>query len=89
MGITSFRRSTNMATGNLSSVTERYRREVNEYDARCANRPHDLALPQNVQEATLSCTLPYQLSSRLRRAVEPAGRSVDRHKDRVARFVAR
>jgi hypothetical protein len=33
--------------------------------------------------------VPYQLSSRLRRAVEPAGRSIDRHKDRVARFVAR
>ncbi len=77
-----------MATGNLRSVTERYRREVNEYDARCANRLHDPALPQN-EQATLSCTLPYQLSSGLRRAVEPAGRSIDRHKDRVARFVAR
>jgi hypothetical protein len=80
-----------MATDNpehLSSLTERYRREVNEYDARCANRPHDPALPQNVQ-ATLSCMLPYQSSSRLRRAVELAGRSIDRHKDRVARFVAR
>jgi hypothetical protein len=44
--LTAFRRSTNMATGNLSSITERYRREVSEYDARCANRPHDPALPQ-------------------------------------------
>jgi hypothetical protein len=58
MGIAAFRRSTNMATGNLSSVTERYRREVNEYDARCASRPHDPAPSQNV-EPTVSCMLPY------------------------------
>jgi hypothetical protein len=48
-----------MATGNpehLSSLTERYTREV-KYDAHCANRPHDPALPQNLQ-ATLSCSCP-------------------------------
>jgi len=30
---------------HLRSITERHRREVNEYDARCANRPHDPVQP--------------------------------------------
>jgi hypothetical protein len=46
-----------MATGDLSSVTERYNVRVNEYDSRCANRPPDPALLRNVQ-ATLSCPPP-------------------------------
>jgi hypothetical protein len=49
-----FHRSTSMATGDLSSITERYNARVNEHNARCANRPRDPVLLQNVQ-ATLSC----------------------------------
>ena len=49
-----FRRSTGMATGDLSAVTERYNARVNEYNARCANRPRDPRILQSVQ-ATLSC----------------------------------
>ena len=49
-----FRRSTGLATGDLSSVIERYNARVNEYNARCANRPRDPVLLGRVQ-ATLSC----------------------------------
>ena len=53
-----FRRSTSLATGDLHSVTERYNARVNEYNARCANRPRDPGLLASVQ-ATLSCPSPY------------------------------
>ena len=53
-----FRRSTSLATGDLHSVTERYNARVNEYNARCANRPRDPRLLQAVQ-ATLACPPPY------------------------------
>ena len=53
-----FRRSTGLVTGDLSSVTARYNQRVNEYNARCANRPRDPGLVAGVQ-ATLSCPPPY------------------------------
>ena len=53
-----FRRSTGLVTGDLSSVTARYNQRVNEYNARCANRPRDPGLLASVQ-ATLSCPSPY------------------------------
>jgi hypothetical protein len=53
-----FRRSTGLVTGDLSSVTGRYNQRVNEYNARCANRPRDPGLVASVQ-ATLSCPSPY------------------------------
>jgi len=53
-----FRRSTGLVTGDLSSVTARYNQRVNEYNARCANRPRDPGLVASVQ-ATLSCPSPY------------------------------
>ncbi len=49
-----FRRGTSLATGTLSSVTERYNARVNEYNARCARRPRDPVLLQSV-ESTLTC----------------------------------
>ncbi len=49
-----FQRSTSLATGDVSSAIERYNSRVNEYNARCANRPRDPALLGSVQ-ATLSC----------------------------------
>jgi len=53
-----FRRSTGLVTGDLSSVTARYNQRVNEYNARCANRPRDPGLLASVQ-ATLSCPPSY------------------------------
>jgi hypothetical protein len=53
-----FRRSTGLVTGDLSSATARYNQRVNEYNARCANRPRDPGLLASVQ-ATLSCPPPY------------------------------
>jgi hypothetical protein len=53
-----FRRSTSLATGDLHDITERYNARVNEYNARCANRPRDPRLLEGVQ-ATLSCPPPY------------------------------
>ena len=53
-----FRRSTGLVTGDLSSVTGRYNQRVNEYNARCANRPRDPGLLASVQ-ATLSCPPSY------------------------------
>ena len=49
-----FQRSTRLATGDLAGATERYNARVNEYNARCANRPRDPVLLGRVQ-ATLSC----------------------------------
>jgi len=46
-------RSTSV-TGDLSRVVERYNARVNEYNARCANRPRDPILLSQVQ-ARLSC----------------------------------
>jgi len=53
-----FRRSTGLATGDLASATQRYNQRVNEYNARCANRPRDPGLVASVQ-ARLSCPPPY------------------------------
>jgi len=53
-----FRRSTGLVTGDLSSATARYNQRVNDYNARCANRPRDPGLLAGVQ-ATLSCPPPY------------------------------
>lgn len=52
-----FRRSTQMATGDLADVTARYNALTNEYNARCANRPRDPDLLARVQ-ATLVCPRP-------------------------------
>jgi hypothetical protein len=52
-----FRRSTGAITTDLSSVVERYNVSVNEFNARCANRPQNPALIASVQ-ATLSCPSP-------------------------------
>ena len=49
-----YRRSTGLVTGDLSSVIERYNSRINEYNARCANRPRDPELLGRVQER-LSC----------------------------------
>ena len=49
-----FRRSTGEVVAGVSSTTERYNARVGEYNARCANRPHDPRLLAQVQ-ATLSC----------------------------------
>jgi hypothetical protein len=53
-----FQRSTSLAAGDLAGATERYNARVNEYNARCANRPRDPVLLDRVQ-ATLSCPPPY------------------------------
>jgi hypothetical protein len=53
-----FRRSTNLATGDVQRVTERYNARTNEYNSRCANRPRDPRLIAQVQ-ATLSCPPAY------------------------------
>ncbi len=53
-----FRRSTGLVTGDLSSVTASANQRVNEYNARCANRPRDPGLLASVQ-ATLSCPPSY------------------------------
>jgi hypothetical protein len=53
-----FQRSTRLATGDLAGAVERYNARVNEYNARCANRPRDPVLLGRVQ-ATLSCPPPY------------------------------
>jgi len=53
-----FRRSTGLVTGDLNSATTRYNARINEYNARCANRPRNPDLVAQVQ-ATLSCPPPY------------------------------
>jgi uncharacterized protein involved in exopolysaccharide biosynthesis len=53
-----FQRSTSLVTGALNAAIERYNARVNEFNARCANRPRDPGLLQRVQ-ATLSCPPPY------------------------------
>ena len=52
-----FRRSTGQMFSDLSSVTERYNARVNEYNARCADRPRNPALLAQVQ-ASLTCPPP-------------------------------
>jgi hypothetical protein len=52
-----FRRSTNLATGELNAAIERYNVRSSEYNARCANRPRDPGLVASVQ-ATLACPPP-------------------------------
>ena len=49
-----FKRSTGLVTGDLSSATQRYNARVNEYNSRCANRPRNPDLLAQVQ-ATLTC----------------------------------
>ena len=51
------RRSSGIATGELHALTTRYSASVNEYNARCANRPRDPDLLRAVQ-ATLACPGP-------------------------------
>jgi len=53
-----FQRSTSLATGDLAGAVGRHNARVNEYNARCANRPRDPVLVGRVQ-ATLSCPPPY------------------------------
>jgi phage-related tail protein len=53
-----FRRSTGLATGDLNSAISRYNARVNEFNARCANRPRNPDLLAQVQ-ATLRCPPPY------------------------------
>lgn len=52
-----FRQSTGAGMGELSGVVDRYNAAVNEYNARCANRPRDPVLVDRVR-ATLSCPAP-------------------------------
>ena len=49
-----FRRSTGPAAADLGSATGRYNASVQDYNARCANRPRDPGLLARVQ-ATLVC----------------------------------
>jgi hypothetical protein len=53
-----FRRSSGLATGDLTSAITRYNARINEYNARCANRPRNPELLAQVQ-AGLSCPPPY------------------------------
>jgi hypothetical protein len=53
-----FQRSTSLASGDLAGAVERYNARVNEYNARCADRPRDPVLLGRVQ-ATLSCPPSY------------------------------
>jgi len=53
-----FRRGTSLAAGALGNLVQRYNASVNEYNARCANRPRDPLLLRNV-EATLVCPPAY------------------------------
>src|SRR6266851_4343158 len=53
-----FRRSTSLVTGDLGGAVGHYSARVNEYNARCANRPRDPILLGHVQ-ATLACPPPY------------------------------
>lgn len=53
----SFRRSRSLASGELDRATERYNSRVNEYNARCANRPRNPVVLSQVQ-ATLACLPP-------------------------------
>lgn len=53
-----FRRSTGLATGDLKIAIARYNARINDYNARCANRPRNPELLAQVQ-ATLSCPPPY------------------------------
>ena len=50
-----FRHSTGLITGDLSSATARYNQRVNEYNARCANRPRDPGLVASVQARPPAC----------------------------------
>jgi hypothetical protein len=49
-----FQRSTGPVAGDLTGATTRYNDNVNEYNARCANRPRNPDLLAQVQ-ATLTC----------------------------------
>jgi len=49
-----FRRSTGAVIADTRAAVERYNARVNEYNARCANRPTDPVLLSQVQ-ATLTC----------------------------------
>jgi hypothetical protein len=53
-----FRRSTTDVAPGATSTVERYNSRVNEYNARCANRPRDPRLLTEVQ-ATLVCPRTY------------------------------
>ena len=55
---TAFKRQTGLVTGDLSSATQAYNARVNEYNSRCANRPRNPAVLNQVQ-ATLTCPTPY------------------------------
>jgi hypothetical protein len=53
-----FRRSTGPVAAAVDSAVSAYNQSINEYNARCANRPRDPRLLAEVQ-ATLSCPAPY------------------------------
>ncbi|HEV2336647.1 MAG TPA: hypothetical protein VGS13_14180 [Stellaceae bacterium] len=53
-----FRRSTGLVIGDLNRAIARYNARVNDYNARCANRPRNPDLVAQVQ-ATLRCPPPY------------------------------
>lgn len=53
-----FRRSSGIASGELHQATDGYNARVNEYNARCANRPRNPDLLRAVQ-ATLVCPRRY------------------------------
>ena len=53
-----FRHVNDLAAGRLNGVVQHYNARVNEYNARCANRPRDPVLLGNV-EATLVCPPAY------------------------------
>ncbi len=52
-----FRRSTGLATGDLNIAIQRYNARVNDYNARCSNRPRNPDLVAQMQ-ANLSCPPP-------------------------------
>jgi hypothetical protein len=52
-----YRRSSGPVMTDLSAVVARYNARVNEYNARCADRPRNPAIVASVQ-ATLSCPSP-------------------------------
>jgi hypothetical protein len=53
-----FRRSSGQAVSEAQAAAGRYNRQIEEYNARCANRPRNPVLLSQVQ-ATLSCRRPY------------------------------
>jgi len=53
-----FRRSTGPEIRDVGAAVERYNARVNEYNARCANRPRNPILLNQVQ-STLTCPRPY------------------------------